>query len=125
MSEAPKSSSLRHRIQFQAEQLTSDGQGGQVQAWAPAFMYDVDGVPTAASEFASITPKTARNQWHAQQVQEHRTHVVVTRYRAGVVSDMRILRVEDGRIFRILGEVRPDEKKFWLFIDVQEVVGHG
>lgn len=108
---------LRHRIRFQTLTQTSDGQGGQVEAWVNL----ISGTDDEASIWAYVKPVSSRERLYAQQIEYQRSHVVTIRYRDDITQEMRF--IFDGREFQIKGTIRPDERKFYLMFDAEENQG--
>ena len=71
---------LRHVIAIEQKSLTSDGMGGNAQAWV-AFASDVR---------AEIEPKTGAALYNAMQAGINNPVTVTMRYRPGVTGAMRI-----------------------------------
>ena len=101
---------LNQRITIQREVRTSDGQGGFSVAW--------EDVPPVV--WAKIKPKKAREGYTTDQLKEISDHEITIRYRGDVTAEMRIL--WGNRTFQIKGKLRPDARRFYLFIDAQEGV---
>jgi len=101
---------LRHRIIIQSLSLAGDGQGGQVETWA-----------TFATVWAKVEPVSAKERFFSDQMQYQRSHKITIRHLDNVTNTMRVS--FDGRIFQIKGVRRPDERKFFLFIDAEENQG--
>lgn len=97
-------------IILQAEQLTSDGQGGSARSWA-----------TVGSEFAVLRPVTARERYRAQALRSETTHDAMIRYRTDVVGGMRFTHA--GRVFNILAVTDREEAHVLLDLECQEVQG--
>ena len=93
---------------IQQRALTGDGQGGNAVVWTD--------VTTC---WASVEPFKAWEQYIHQQVQHTVTHQVVVRYQSGITPDMRIL--FGSRVFRIVGESRPNERRIMLVFDCLEI----
>jgi SPP1 family predicted phage head-tail adaptor len=110
MTKLPEISELRHRVVIESLAEVSDGYGGTAATWS-----------TLATVWASVVPKESHERRFADQVQLQRTHVCWIRHRDDVTSTMRIL--FDSRYFQIKGVRRPDEKKFYLLLDLAENQG--
>lgn len=98
---------LRHRITLQTLALTSDGQGGQTEAWADL-----------ATVWAYVKPISANERLYAQKLEPLITHRVTIRYRTDVTSEMRF--TYEGRKFQIKAPYSLDERKAFLVFDAQE-----
>lgn len=92
---------LRSEFSLQAPILTPDGQGGHGETW--------DEIGTV---FADIEPVRARSLFGADQTVETTTHRVTMRWRAGVASGRRLVKL--GRVFDILTVHDPDETGRYL-----------
>lgn len=101
---------LRHRITFQTLSRVSDGQGGFTETWT-----------NLATVWAYVRPVSSRERTFAAQVQYQRSHEVIIRHRTDITQEMRF--TYDSRTFQIKGALRPDERKFFLFIDAEENQG--
>jgi SPP1 family predicted phage head-tail adaptor len=104
---------LRHRVTFQTLTRTPDGQGGYTSSWA-----DMSTNPTVWGE---VVPKSTPERFFSQAIQYQRTHQVTIRYRSDLTQEMRML--FDSRIFQIKGIRKPDERRFFLIIDLEENQG--
>jgi SPP1 family predicted phage head-tail adaptor len=98
---------LRHRITFQTQVRTADGMGGFTLSWQ-----DVDTV------WAYVRPVSSKERLFAQRIEYQRSHEVIIRYKTGIDNSMRF--VFEGRVFQIKGDLKPDERKFFLKIDAEE-----
>lgn len=100
---------LRHRLRFEVMGSQPDGQGGVVTSW---------------TEFATIwgklEPKSATERFFSQQTQVIRTHVCTIRYTSGVAPGMRVF--FNDRYFQVKGIRQPDEREFFMVIDLMEGV---
>jgi SPP1 family predicted phage head-tail adaptor len=75
---------------------------------------------TVATVWASVSPISERERLQGQQVGSEKTHRVEIRYRDDVATDNTL--VYDGRTFRIVGIVNPNEGREKLVIDCIETV---
>lgn len=80
---------LDRRITIQAPTRSRNSLGEEVQSWSDT-----------AEVWAEVKPLTGRELFQAQQVVEQATHQVTIRYRAGITSDMRVVR-DGGGILNI------------------------
>lgn len=95
--DAVRSGDLRHRIAIQSTALIQDAQTGEmVEGWVTLW----EKVP------ASVRPLSARDLIAAQASQSEATSRIVIRYRAGVLSTMRIL--YRGDVYNMQGPPLPD-----------------
>lgn len=101
---------LRHRIKFQTLGLTSDGQGGSVEAWTDF-----------AEVWAEVKPSSGRERIYAQRVEDIYDHKISIRYLEGINTTMRIL--FDNRIFQIKAIQKDIESRFWMTLLTEEKVG--
>lgn len=103
---------LRHRVVIESLTNASDSQGGVATTWS-----------TYATVWALLEPTKAWEVQFAGQIQYRRTHVAWVRYRSDLTftTAMRIL--FDSRYFQIKGIRRPDERKFFICLDLEENVG--
>ena len=104
---------LRHRVTFQYLTRTTDGQGGFTSTWAD--------MPSLPEVWGEVTPAKTYERFFSEQIQYQRSHQVIVRYRTDLTQEMRML--FDSRIFQIKGIRKPDERKFFLVIDLQENQG--
>ena len=98
---------LRHRITFQELVEVSDGQGGKTTSWS-----------NVVTVWARIEPVSSRERLFSQQLEYNRSHKVAIRYRNDITNDMQF--TFDGRTFQVKGVLSPDERKAYLFLDVEE-----
>ncbi len=106
----PSIDQLRHRITFQSRTDVADGQGGFAGTWSDLVTI-----------WGKVEPVRVGSINFAGRVQTQRTHTCVIRHRTDITPDMRM--TFDSRVFQIKGTLRPDEKKFFLFIDLEENSG--
>jgi SPP1 family predicted phage head-tail adaptor len=108
----PAIGQLRHRIVIESASETTDSQGGQATTWS-----------TYATVWALLEPRGSMEARFSEQIQLRRTHICWIRYRSDLTftSAMRIL--FDSRYFQIKGIRQPDERKFFLLLDLEEGVG--
>jgi SPP1 family predicted phage head-tail adaptor len=102
---------LRHRIVFEVLTRATDSQGGETTTWA-----------TYATVYGLLEPSAAREVRFSEALQYRRTHKCFVRYRSDVTytTAMRIL--FDSRYFQIKSIFKPDERKFFLRLDLEENV---
>lgn len=98
---------LRHSIEWQQEQTTPDGMGGQTRAWA-----------TVATVRAFIKPTTGNERWHAMRTEANVTHRIFMRYRSDLTPAMRI--VYNGRAFQVKAVLNIEERNKWLEVHATE-----
>lgn len=106
----PLVADLRHRVQIQVLVETSDGQGGMASTW-----HILDTV------WAKLEPTNSSERFFANQLQYQRSHKCWMRYRSDVNETMRLY--FDSRYFQIKAVSSPDEKGFWMVMDLQENQG--
>lgn len=104
---ASLAASLRHRVTIQNAVSTSDGQGGQTDAWSDL-----------ATAYASIEPLKGYERYQAMQMQTPVTHKIVMRYRAGVTTKSRIL--FGTRVFWVQEVLNFEERNRFLTIKAIE-----
>jgi SPP1 family predicted phage head-tail adaptor len=110
----PAIGEMRHRVTIQTLTETSDGQGGQTQSWA-----------TLATVWGKLEPVKASEKAFAQRLQYARSHVLWIRHRTDIsmlTGNMNRIQF-DSRTWQIKGIRRPDERKFFLILDLDENVG--
>lgn len=95
------SGDLREKVTVQREARTPDGAGGHALAWV-----DV------ATVRARVKPGGGREQLQAQQTQAVTVCTVTIRYRADVITGMRLL--WGGKTLNIRSATNPDERRQWL-----------
>ena len=100
---------LRHRVEFQNESLSSDGQGGSTRTWA-----------TRATVSASIKPLRAEERFYNEQLQHNGTHSLLIRYRSDIEATDRVK--YGSRYFQIVGILNPNERNRQLVITCKELV---
>ncbi len=98
---------LRHPIEIQENTETSDGDGGLTGSW-----------DTVHTPWAAIRPATATEIFNASQLQSVITHVITTRFIAGLRTDYRIL--FESRIFNITSIADSEEHQFSQEIQAME-----
>ncbi len=101
---------LRHRITFQTRTDTTDSQGGFTGSWSDLV-----------TVWGRVEPVRSNAVNFAGRVQTQRTHTCVIRHRTDITTEMRM--TFDSRTFQIKGTLRPDEKKFFLVMDLEENQG--
>jgi len=104
---------FRHRVTFQYLTRTNDGQGGFASTWT-----NMASLPTVWGE---VKPKATPERFFSSQIQYQRTHQVTIRYRSDLTQEMRML--FDSRIFQIKSIRRPEERRWFLVIDLEENQG--
>jgi SPP1 family predicted phage head-tail adaptor len=104
---------MRSRVTFQALLEVSDGQGGQTESWS-----DLSTDPTV---WCYLRPTKSNERFFSEQIQYQRSHEAIIRYRNDLETEMRVL--FDGRVFQIKGIRRPDERKAFLILDLEENQG--
>lgn len=101
---------LRHRVVIESLTDSTDGQGGFTAAWG-----------TFSTVWGSIQPAKAWEAMVAMRVEYQKSHTCTIRYLAGVTTSMRIK--FDSRYFQIKGIRTPDEKDFFMILDLEENQG--
>jgi SPP1 family predicted phage head-tail adaptor len=101
-------SALRHRVTIEAAVDSPDGAGGFTRAYAPL-----------AQVWAWVRPKSAREQFVEQRLEQARTHLVVIRWRADVEAQMRF--DFRGRRLFVRSVVDPDETRRFLHCECEEI----
>ncbi len=104
---------MRSRVTFQEVTHVPDGQGGQTESWG-----NLTSNPTV---FCYLKPTKAHERLYSQQMQYQRTHEAIIRYRTDLTTEMRM--TYDNRTFQIKGIRRPDERKAFLILDLEENQG--
>lgn len=108
MPKAPTSiANLRHRVVIESVALASDGQGGQEATYS-----------TLGEFWAELKPVSANERNFSEQLEMNRSHKCTMRYNSAVTTSMRLL--FDSRYFQIKGIRYPDERKFWMHLDLEE-----
>lgn len=112
MDKIPGLGELRHRLVFQSLSSASDDQGGIVETWG-----------NYATLWGKLEPTGAREVQFAQAIQYRRTHKAWIRNTSEytITTSMRVS--FDSRTFQVKGIRRPDERRFFLLIDLEENVG--
>ena len=103
-----KPSRFRHRVTLQSESLVADGGGG---GGAPVWS-------DQATIWADIQPISGREILHSQMLQVRVTHRIITRYRAGVTTAMRL--AKGARLFNIRAVINMEERNRYLEIMCEE-----
>ncbi len=98
---------MRHRLVIQTPTHAADGQGGSVTTWS-----------TFSTVWGELLPATAYEINFAKQLQAQRTHKATIRFLNGLDTKMRIL--FDSRYFQLKGIRFPDERKFFMTLDLTE-----
>ena len=99
---------LRHRITIEEKNYTSDGLGGQVEAWQEVL-----------SCWANIKPVRMTEAYLAQQVGAEISHRVTIRYCSEIKAGMRV--IYGDRIFNIVGVIDEEERKRFLTLTCKEM----
>lgn len=100
---------MDHRITIETATHATDSQGGKATTWS-----------TYATVWAELKPVSAGERNFGQQLEYQRSHKCNIRYLAGVTTAMRV--IFDSRYFHIKGIRAPDEKKFFMILDLDENV---
>lgn len=100
-------SSLRHRLKIETLSQSSDGQGGYIESWSEL-----------ATVWGKLEPVSTSERLYAKKIEYQRSHKCVIRYRNDVTQTMRI--VFDNRYFQIKSVHSPDERRAYLFLDLEE-----
>lgn len=108
----PQIGSLRHRIVIEILTNVSDGQGGQTTTWS-----------TYATVWGLIEPSAVKEILFSNQIQIRRTHKCFIRYRSDITVTPSMRINFDSRYFQIKGIYRPDERKFFWRLDLEEGAG--
>ena len=103
---------MRHPIDFQSENPSTDAGGGETDPWASPT--------TFASVKACIEPFGGGESMFAMQLQDSVTHKVTIRYRAGIIAKMRIK--FGTRFFNIRRVINIEERNRFLEILAEEGV---
>jgi len=98
---------LRHRIVLQTLSNATDAQGGAVTTWSDTVTI-----------WGKVEPAKSYERFFANRLEYQRSHVCYIRHREDVTTSMRIS--FDSRLFQIKGVRRPDERKFFLILDLEE-----
>ena len=98
---------LRHTIEWQNEQTTPDGMGGESRQWV-----------TLTTDKAWVKPTTGNERWFAMRTEANITHRIYTRYRSDVTPTMRI--VFDGRPLQVKAVLNIEERDKWIEIHAIE-----
>lgn len=101
---------LRHLVNFEAQQNVADGGGGSKLNWVP-FAANVPG-------FLNPMVRSARESVFAKRLETNITHHFITRFRADIDSDHRV--VFNGRLFQIRGVINMEERNIWLDLVLEE-----
>ena len=106
-------SKLRKRITIQSHTQVSDGQGGRTLTWTDLI-----------TVWASLEPVSKRELIYTQSMQYRRTHKIIIRSSETTRTITNAMRIKYGdRTFQVKGDITPDERNFYLFIDCEENVG--
>ncbi len=103
---------MRHRVTVQSLTNTADGQGGFVESWTD---FTPDGI------WAELIPAARMETNFGGRIQTGRSHIMNIRYLEGLTTTMRV--AFQGRIFQIKGDVRSDERRFFMRVNLEEYVG--
>lgn len=104
---------MRSRVTFQTATRVSDSQGGFEESWAS--------VATNPTVWGYLAAVSSRERLFSEQMQTQRSHVLVVRYRTDLNTSMRVS--YDSRTFQIKGFRNPDERKWFLVLDLEENQG--
>ena len=99
--------SLRSELKLEACATIPDGLGGHTESWTEI-----------ATVFALIEPVSARSIFGPDQTIESVTHRVTMRWRNGVASGMRFVKL--GRTFEIVTVHDPDDSGRYLVCRTKE-----
>jgi SPP1 family predicted phage head-tail adaptor len=102
-------SDLRHRIIFQDQIKTPDGQGGNTTSWIDVM-----------TVWAKIDPASGMESVFAQTITPRYDHKIIIRNVSGLLPRMRIS--FNNRIFQIHSIGRAEERRWWLEIKAKEGV---
>lgn len=98
---------LRHRVVLQTLSNAPDSQGGVASTWSDL-----------ATVWALVEPTKSYERFFADRLEFRRTHTCIIRHRTDVTTTMRLS--FDSRLFQIKGIRKPDERKFFLILDLEE-----
>lgn len=99
---------MRHRVDVQSLERTSDGAGGSSTSWT-----------TVLSAWASITPTGGREYIRGMQISSEVTHIIQMRYSDKVNTNCRIS--HDGKLYNITRVLNIDERE--KYIEIQASTG--
>lgn len=97
----------RERVRLQAATRENDGAGGSRLVWSDVATLWAEMIALKSHETLRGERNEARQNWR-----------VVTRWRAGVTSDHRL--IWGPRVLAIHGAIDPDGHRRWLAIDAEE-----
>lgn len=100
---------LRHRVTVQSLSNASDSQGGVATTWSDLVTI-----------WGLLEPTKSYEKFFADRIDFRRTHTCIIRHRTDITTAMRLS--FDSRLFQIKGIRRPDERKFFLLLDLEENV---
>lgn len=93
---------FRHRVTFQQESQTSDGQGGYTKTWT-----------NIATVWAKVEPIKQREREEAMSIGTDRTHKITTRYQSSI-NDVSYRISWGTRIFNITSVLNINERNVIL-----------
>lgn len=97
---------LRHRISIQYQEPTEDEVGGETLVWTELF-----------KARAAIWPVSSKEVLDAKKLESVITNKIRIRYRAGITSKNRIVFIQTGEIYNIVGKpINPDRRNIMLDI---------
>jgi SPP1 family predicted phage head-tail adaptor len=100
---------LRHRVTIQQQSSTQDGYGEQVNTWNDLI-----------TVWASVEPLKGREHFAAQQVKTETTTRIKMRYRAGIVSKMRV--AYGSKTYDIMSVIDLEERHIELHLMCMELI---
>ena len=102
---------MRYQVKLQSPTSTTDAGGGRSQAWT-----------TLGTIWANIVPKSGKERFKHDQIQDTTTHDVTIRYRPDIDAKYRIL--YGSRTFSIKSILNVDERdRFYLLSCTEGAVG--
>lgn len=107
---------LRHRVAIEQRVETPDTDGDLITSWTLI----ADEVP------AEIVPLSARELMAAQATQSEVSVRITIRWRAGLKANMRVRRLDDGRVYNVAGIVEDNcSGREWITLPCSEGVNDG
>ena len=104
---------MRTRVTFQVASRVQDEIGGFTETW--------NNISPNPQMWGYLAATSSRERLFSQQMQYQRSHVLATRYRSDLTTDMRM--TYEGRTFQIKGFKNPEERNYFLIIDLEENQG--
>ena len=117
---------LRHRVIIEAQREVRNADGDVVGIAWETFLTEHDDAGNEIGVAAEIAPLSARELMAAQATQSEVSAKITIRSAPGVSADMRVRRLDDGRVYNIAGVIEDNRSgREWITLPVTQGVNDG